>query len=614
MEAEHGLAFLNQLLFTALTVAVVRQAALSRARTDVDAALLFGTTTCITVESWVLEALQLKPGRVAGALAVALLMALPYLLLRLVRDFSDVSVGLMRSAGLGLALCVAGMLVWPPDGVPGAAVLFYLVYFVGLILHAAVVFRREAMRAAGVTRRRLLAVAWGSACLATVILLAGVQSALPQPSTPVMFLSQLLGTGCCVGYFLGFTPPAWLRHAWQMPELRDFFAIAVKAPAAQTLDAMLLALERGAAATVGADKGAIGLFNPENGMLRYSHPESPGGFRDVRPAEDQAGRAFLTQTATHWTHLPAAGLKSTPDVRPERLHAVLATPIRVGQEMLGVLSVHASRAPIFAADDLATIQLLSDQVAMAIQARRLMDAAAAVKARADTARMKDEFLSVAAHDLKSPVTVVLTQAQALQRWLARHPGEAPNAVEVDRIVRGALRLKRLVTELLDAALLERGALASARTTCDLAAVVLEAAGELTLDHPQVTVDAPAPVLAVVDQLRTRQVVANLLENAVKYSPKGGRVVVRVWEELGRAKVSVSDQGMGIPPEDLGRVFERFHRASNAKDSGFSGLGLGLYICRGIVEQQGGTIAAASTLGEGTVMCVDLPVAPAGDAS
>jgi signal transduction histidine kinase len=122
----------------------------------------------------------------------------------------------------------------------------------------------------------------------------------------------------------------------------------------------------------------------------------------------------------------------------------------------------------------------------------------------------------------------------------------------------------------------------------------------------VQVETDAPVIVTIDPPRFEQVVTNLVENALKYSPSQAPVLVKVWRENGDARLSVRDKGIGIPTEDQPLVFERFHRARNVDDRRFAGMGLGLYIARGIVEQHGGRIWVESAPGVGSTFSVALP--------
>jgi signal transduction histidine kinase len=127
----------------------------------------------------------------------------------------------------------------------------------------------------------------------------------------------------------------------------------------------------------------------------------------------------------------------------------------------------------------------------------------------------------------------------------------------------------------------------------------------------VAVEAQPGALVRLDRVRMEQVITNLVENGLKYSPRGGQVCVRVWCEERTVRLAVSDEGIGIPIEDQPLVFERFHRARNVDDRRFAGMGLGLYIVRGIVEQHGGRIWVVSATGCGSTFHIALPAAASG---
>ena len=137
---------------------------------------------------------------------------------------------------------------------------------------------------------------------------------------------------------------------------------------------------------------------------------------------------------------------------------MLAAPITVGDRRLGVLSVYARGAPIFADEDLALVQLLADQAAVVLESRALIDEAARVRAREEVARLKEDFLSAAAHDLKTPLTTLVAQAQLLERRATRHPEAPADLTSIQRMVAETNRLRTLVLELLDAARTEQGRL------------------------------------------------------------------------------------------------------------------------------------------------------------
>jgi signal transduction histidine kinase len=288
---------------------------------------------------------------------------------------------------------------------------------------------------------------------------------------------------------------------------------------------------------------------------------------------------------------------------------VLAAPITAGERRLGVLVAYAARAPIFADDDLALIQLLADQAAVILESRALIDEAARTHAREEATRLKDDFLSAAAHDLKTPLTTLITRAQLLERRAARDPAAPADRESLRLLVVEGQRLKRLVRDLLDATRVEQGKLVGPREAVDLVVVAQEVCTRLaSARHPSV-VSADGPVVGWYDRQRIEQLFDNLVENAITYSPDGGLVEVEVRQDAMGVQIVVADRGIGIPVGELPRLFERFHRGTNVDDRRFPGMGLGLFICKGIVEQHGGQISVTSQLDVGSTFHVSLPLAP-----
>ncbi len=224
-------------------------------------------------------------------------------------------------------------------------------------------------------------------------------------------------------------------------------------------------------------------------------------------------------------------------------------------------------------------------------------------------RLKDEFLSLAAHELKTPITSLQAYAQLLTR---RPLGEIS-----DRVLRNALltidrqasHLAVLIDELLDVSRADTGSLRVQLREVDLSELVREVVEQYSvtvLDHTvHVTATEPLPVL--VDPTRIEQVVLNLLANAVKYSPADASIEVRTYREGADAVVVVSDQGMGIPLDKIEHIFDRFYQAHSTERYGYGGMGLGLYISREIVIRHGGRIWAESRESEGSSFYFSLPL-------
>jgi signal transduction histidine kinase len=186
----------------------------------------------------------------------------------------------------------------------------------------------------------------------------------------------------------------------------------------------------------------------------------------------------------------------------------------------------------------------------------------------------------------------------------------PNLPEV--LTRQVERIDSLVKQLLDVSRAREGRLEVERRRFDLvpaAAVLVAQYQTLRRRHEFVWRPPGVPAMVDGDERRLEQVLANLLDNAVKYSPAGGRIEVSLHVEGGRVRVAVADQGIGIPADELPRLFERFRRARNASSSRFGGFGLGLFIAREIVRLHDGDLRVESEEGKGTRIEFDLPLAP-----
>ncbi len=232
------------------------------------------------------------------------------------------------------------------------------------------------------------------------------------------------------------------------------------------------------------------------------------------------------------------------------------------------------------------------------------------EAAEEAVRQRDEFLSVAAHELKTPLTSLLGFAEALDRIYGR--GREPDTALVRRalqtIARQSEKINLLVDQLLDVSRIEAGRLQLERKQTDLISIIRTVASDAqsrTSAHTLV-VHAPASLIASVDGLRLEQVITNLVDNAVKYSPDGGEIAVSVSRDTdGPARIYVRDHGIGIPETERAHIFDRYYQAHAGAHR--SGMGLGLYVSHQIVELHGGRMDAAFPPDGGTEMRVVLPL-------
>lgn len=590
-------------LFTVIALRSALHAIRRPTRANLEIALFFGLCLFIILVSVLnlTDRPDLNP--VTISVVSTALLALPYVLFRLIDDVIGVPSILAHGVSLGFVLSVVVVWALPQNRPPwlDSLLLLGLVAVLAYVVTASV---REAFRTRGVTKRRLAAVSFGSLCLALNFIAGNLPRWIPISAADARVLADVFGLITGVSYYIGFAPPAWLRRTWQEPELRAFLKQAAQLPRLPDTAAIVSALEQGAKGSLGAPYARIGLWSEQRQLLRFS---TPGGPLDVPATSDMpAALAFRSQQVlfspdTHYE----PGIDKRFRFR-QIARAVLAAPITAGEQRLGVLAVSAARAPIFADDDLALVQLLADQAAVILESRQLIDEAAHVQAREAATRLKDDFLSAAAHDLKTPLTTLVAQAQLLERRADRNPQAPVDREGLRRLTRESERLRTMVLELLDAARAEQGQLVAHSEAVDLAVVAREVVQRYhTLLHPCV-VEAPGQLVGFYDAGRIRQLLENLVENAVKYSPDGGAVELALWSDDAGMHIRVRDHGIGIPHDDLPRLFDRFHRGTNVDDRRFPGMGLGLYICHSIVVQHGGTIVVTSEQGQGSAFHITLP--------
>jgi signal transduction histidine kinase len=287
--------------------------------------------------------------------------------------------------------------------------------------------------------------------------------------------------------------------------------------------------------------------------------------------------------------------------------AVLRVPLNMRGSTHGAITfVRTSEHP-FQTDEVAFAEELARRAALAI------DNALLYREAQEAIHIRDAFLSVASHELKTPLTSLLGFMDLLQRRVTT--GTVVGEREQRRIkvaTEQAHRLNKMVSSLLDVSRLQTGQLSIERSPVDLGALLLRIGAEVeqTLSQlHELTVKAPdEPIVIIGDDLRLEQVLQNLLQNAVKYSPHGGPIMMRADTWNGYARLQVQDKGMGIPQDALSHIFSRFYRAANTASQQVSGMGVGLYVVKQIVELHGGYVEVESVEDEGSTFSILLPLA------
>ena len=369
-------------------------------------------------------------------------------------------------------------------------------------------------------------------------------------------------------------------------------------------------------AAVGATGGGVACLDEDGtslqivGTIGQAPPEPP---RRELPFTANTPLATAARTGQPvWIESPEAWQEFDPAAARMVLQAGgsswAALPLLAEGRVLGSLGLAYPAPRPFDEDEQALLLALADQCAQSLGRARLYEAERIAREQAQEAiRVRDEFLSVASHELRTPLTSLQARAQLALRRIRRDGADiAQVTVAFEEIQRQTERLGALITQLLDVSRLQAGRLTLELGQVDLVSLVGQviAAVPESAEHT-IELRAPDQLFVQADGLRLEQVLTNVLDNATKYSPDGGLIEVEVRQLASlAAEIAVRDHGSGIPLERRAAIFERYYRAHT--DSYQSGLGLGLYISRQIVELHGGTITAEFPDDGGARFVVVLP--------
>jgi PAS domain S-box-containing protein len=325
----------------------------------------------------------------------------------------------------------------------------------------------------------------------------------------------------------------------------------------------------------------------------------------------QTGRAILAVRTPQGGFEKGLGAHDIEILNALPAQSLLALPLRSSDRTLGTLEIFRDpSAQPYSSDDQLLLRELADRVTLAIENARLYQEAV------QALQVRDQFLSAISHDLRSPLTTVRGVVQlALRRLEAEEPPPSEEIAEsLELGLTASDRLNEMVEELLDLARWSEGQPPSLnREPFDIVELVQQVAAEASqiTEYHSIVVNAGEPLVGEWDRVRLTRVLVNLIGNAVKYSPDGGEVTIAISKlevtdsEEPAVELSVSDQGLGISQVDVDRIFDRYHRGTNAAE--VLGLGIGLASVKQIVEQHGGEIRVKSEEGQGSTFVVRLPL-------
>ncbi|WP_376796723.1 PAS domain S-box protein [Thermogemmatispora sp.] len=356
-----------------------------------------------------------------------------------------------------------------------------------------------------------------------------------------------------------------------------------------------------------------------------------------RPLEPQLSRCFPAEAVAALRADRLLGQRGhdgsvMPLLAGKRYTAVIA-PMLIDQQLIGLIRIeHAEREHDYSVEEMALIKAVARLAALVTEHERLLHERAEARANElalrESNRRMDEFLSIASHELRTPLTTIKGNVQLARRHLQRLPlsDEQRQKLAIvqellERTDRQTGLLTRLVRDLLESSRAQADRLVLQRRPENLVAIVRQTVSDLqsTAAHRRIRLlmagqeltqeCEPAPIVVLADAESIGLVVTNYLTNAIKYSPRESPIEVLIEREERQARVSVSDQGPGLPPAEQQRIWERFYRVPGiqAQGSASPGLGLGLHICKTIIERHEGTVGVISQPGAGSTFWFTLPL-------
>ena len=390
-------------------------------------------------------------------------------------------------------------------------------------------------------------------------------------------------------------------------------------------DLLRAALDKLAEVFEPAELGIVLLWDESAGLFR---PEAALGFNfdalremGLRAGESITGKVYdagvsrLLTTTEQVSDMMADMRPANRAVMARALgteilpHCTLAVPLQVGDRRFGVLILHSlHRTAKFTEHDVPFVETVADLMALAIDRLRLEEESEAIRDAQKADQLRSEVMAALSHELRTPLAAIKGYSTAMLmdevQWSEDKRREFLSLIDAE-----CDNLQSMIGEILDSSLIDVGQLVIELQPVRLQYVAREAAEEMQhrTDIHHIVADIPSSFPIVdADPHRIKQVIRNILDNAIKYSPNGGLVMIRGQVRATDVVISVSDQGVGISPEDLIPLFEKYFRVKSPTGYHVPGTGLGLPVARGIVEAHGGRIWAESKVGQGTTLSFSLP--------
>ena len=435
-----------------------------------------------------------------------------------------------------------------------------------------------------VQRARLRSLAAGYLSIFLILLVAAFGGSLATHPYVVLAI-DLAALASVPLIYASFAPPSWLRRLWREPE-ESAFAAAVKELLlfSPTRERLAERAVEWALRLVGADAAFIA--------------DADGEVLAARGMDAGAARRLQAR-------LGAFGEEQVVPIPDGPIQSAIVVPLTLADGNGALVVLSGPFTPIFGTDEVTRLGQYGTNITAGLDRAVLTERIAALE------RTKTEFLNLASHELRGPITVLRGYLSMLGGGMLG--GVSPELREVLPVLTAKSdEMNSLIEQMIEAARLEEGRLELSPVRADLRDIALRALETVkpfaTSSHPVLFEGQEKEIPVLVDRRRIETVVSNLLSNAIKYSPDGGEVRISFGQDNGFALLKVTDRGVGIDPKNMEKLFTRFGRIVTPSTRHISGTGLGLYLSRELARRHGGDITAESAPGKGSTFVLTVPVA------
>jgi signal transduction histidine kinase/CheY-like chemotaxis protein len=596
-------------LFVGSLVAFVRR----RDRLQLDVLLVFGSIAYLYLLQGI-QALGLRlPVLLATSGAISLLAHAPFSL-RLASDLAPVPRRWLLAAWAVFAILSVSLLI-PP--IARLAVLPAVAYFVVVDAGAALAMASGARRRGGSAQVRLWSAAAGTGFMALALLVLGARGVSTAIAPVTQVLVEVLALGSALAYLNAFLPPGPLRSLWQSRSgLRATERLLATTTGARPGDVWQTLAELGT--ELSGAEGAV-LFAGAGGGGEAARLAHAGDVADEPVTLDPDTWSTLVVMPAAVPDVSATGLPAALRQVTEGRQVTSASIVSVAAGESGhviLVLLHRYRS-LFGDDERALLHLLGTQAAILAERESALAQSAAlatrlsntVEALQNANEAKSDFLASMSHELRTPLNAILGFSDLMRLEPADGERRAVPEEWIDHVNSAGRHLLELINDVLDLAKVEAGRIELRQETLDVGLAVGEVLTGLQplADRKGLTITSIHGADQVVaDRGRFRQILYNLVSNAIKYTPAGGWVRVEsALNDTDEVEVSVSDSGVGIAPDDLDRVFQEFTQVGDPATHQ-EGTGLGLALTRRLVEAHGGRLDVRSELGSGSTFTIVLP--------